>query len=60
MSDRDITQLVGWDPETTMVTRHLGRDPTGAADRLRIRKDQAKAKARTFHGTCAAPGAGEK
>lgn len=36
MSDRDIAELCGWDtPE--MVSRYLGRDPAGVADRLRRR-----------------------
>jgi hypothetical protein len=34
-----------------MVSRYLGRDPAGVADRLRVKLAESKAKSRTIHGT---------
>ena len=45
MSDRDIAELCGWET-IEMVTRYLGRDPAGVADRLRLRLAEAAARAR--------------
>ena len=36
MSDRDIAEACGWET-IEMVTRYLGRDPSGVAERLRLR-----------------------
>jgi hypothetical protein len=42
-----------------MVSRYLGRDPAGVADRLRVKVAESRAKARTIHGTFADSGMGE-
>jgi hypothetical protein len=34
-----------------MVSRYLGRDPAGVADRLRVKVAESKGRARTIHGT---------
>jgi integrase len=44
MSDRDIAELCGWET-IEMVTRYLGRDPAGVADRLRIKVAEAQERA---------------
>jgi integrase len=36
MGDRDIAEMCGWET-LEMVTRYLGRDPAGVADRLRLK-----------------------
>lgn len=40
MSDRDIAELCGWGT-IAMVSRYLGRDPSGVADRLRLKVQEA-------------------
>ena len=40
MSDRDIAEACGWET-IQMVTRYLGRDPSGVAERLRARLAEA-------------------
>ena len=50
LSDRDIAELCGWET-IEMVTRYLGRDPSGVADRLRLRAAESTEKSRTIHGT---------
>jgi integrase len=60
LSDRDIAELCGWET-IEMVTRYLGRDPSGVADRLRLKAAGSAAKSRTIHGTFANSGlAGQK
>jgi len=60
MSDRDIAELVGWEG-TEMVTRYLGRDPAGVAERLRVKVAESQTRTRTIHGTFAAvEGIGER
>lgn len=34
-----------------MVTRYLGRDPAGVAERLRLKTAESTEKSRTIHGT---------
>jgi hypothetical protein len=43
-------QLCGWET-IEMVTRYLGRDPSGVADRLWLKSAESAAKLQTFHGT---------
>lgn len=43
MSDRDIAELCGWDT-VEMVSRYLGRDPAGVAERLRLKVSEAEAR----------------
>jgi integrase len=50
LSDRDISELCGWET-SAMVSRYLGRDPAGVADRLRVKVAESKGRARTIHGT---------
>lgn len=45
MSDRDIAELCGWET-VAMVSRYLGRDPSGVADRLRLRLAESEARTR--------------
>jgi len=40
MSDRDIAEACGWET-IAMVTRYLGKDPGGVAERLRARVAEA-------------------
>jgi integrase len=56
MSDRDIAELCGWDtPE--MVSRYLGRDPAGVAERLRRRMAESDPHvSRTFSPPAAEAG----
>jgi integrase len=43
MSDRDIAELCGW-TTVQMVSRYLGRDPGGVAERLRRKVSEASAR----------------
>jgi len=45
MSDRDIAEICGWDT-VEMVSRYLGRDPAGVAERLRLKMAEADTRAR--------------
>jgi integrase len=44
MGDRDIAEMCGWET-LEMVTRYLGRDPAGIADRLRLKVAEFEARA---------------
>jgi hypothetical protein len=57
MSDRDIAELCGWDT-VEMVTRSLGLDPAGVADRLRGALAGADTRTRTIRGRFAKGGRG--
>ena len=60
MGDRDIAEMCGWETQV-MVSRYLGRDPAGVADRLRLAVAEADARTRTFPARSAvASGPGEK
>ena len=60
MSDRDIAELCGWET-VEMVSRYLGRDPAGVAERLRSRVPESGARTRTIHGRFrSVAGAGEE
>jgi integrase len=50
MSDRDIAEACGWET-IEMVTRYLGRDPSGVAERLRARV--AESSSRTVYAQSA-------
>ena len=47
MSDRDIAEMCGWET-IEMVSRYLGRDPSGVADRLRLRLGESSDRLRTI------------
>ena len=47
MSDRDIAEMCGWETQE-MLTRYLGRDPSGVAERLRLRLAESAPGFRTF------------
>jgi integrase len=47
MSDRDIAEMCGWET-IEMVSRYLGRDPSGVADRLRLRLAESGDRLRTI------------
>ena len=46
LGDRDIAEPCGW-KTVQMVGRYLGPDPHGAAERLRLRLDEASQKRAT-------------
>ena len=46
MGDRDIAEMCGWETQE-MITRYLGRDPAGVADRLRLKVAESKARTST-------------
>jgi integrase len=46
LSDRDLSELIGWDT-IEMVSRYLGRDPGGVAERLKQRLAEAEQSSRT-------------
>ena len=43
MSDRDVAELCGWQT-VQMVSRYLGRDPGGVAERLRRKVSEASGR----------------
>jgi hypothetical protein len=56
MSDRDIAELCGWQT-IDMVSRYLGRDPAGVADRLRRKVSEASPRARGSASGSSSPAA---